>query len=672
MSGVTMKLEFSPDPLTDTTPSWVDVTRYVLESSWQVGKARDLDDVQAGSASFRLRNDDRRFEPEYAGGAYYPNIVPLRQFRLTLRADGVDYPHGRWFATSWDVSYPAGTAYGEVTVTCTDALGLLSLYVLGPLDPPDAAGLADVIGYDQPFAYYRMNDPDGSALVARKQRRHHHGHHQHPHGHRRTVYSHTSSPLGSDGFGPDGVYKLGTGSVSVVYGEPGLAVGDPDQSIQIVDQGTNQSPYARIPLADSGLFGDTNAFTVEFLHAANSQSMVNQRVFVLGPWTGSLHTFYVQAAPGNEYTASINLAGGGGIDLGSGVNCNVAGVTHHVAMTWDGLTLCIYVDGVLSASKSTAGGKALLVSGSPDYLYIGASNHSTHSCGGWIDEVAFWERALPASRIKAHADAALYRGYPQQVEGDRVGALLAAAGSYQWNPTANVDAGAFQILPVPHAGQAVFEELARTVHAAQPWALLWFAGDGNPHYLGWDYLAVGSRSTPVAVFGDAGGEIPYRDIVLTYDDEIYNQVSVSSDGGTTKTATDAASQSAYLQRAYADQGLALVNDADAASVATAIRDGWSQPQFRVDQITLRAVRDPRVYNQTLTRDLGDLIEVRRRGGSGAPVDVLTRILGRAHSYTRDGVFDTTWTLARGWNVADGDWRLGITGLSELNTTAALA
>jgi hypothetical protein len=106
MPYLTPKLEFSPDPLSDTTPAYQDVTGYLIDASWTSGTARDLDQPQAGQAVFVLKNKNRDFEPEYAGGRFAGNIVPLRRFRWSITADGVSYPQGTWYATSYAVSYP--------------------------------------------------------------------------------------------------------------------------------------------------------------------------------------------------------------------------------------------------------------------------------------------------------------------------------------------------------------------------------------------------------------------------------------------------------------------------------------------------------------------------------------------------------------------------------------
>jgi hypothetical protein len=59
----TYLLEFAREDLSDTTPTWIDITAYLLEGSYRRGHGI-LDDPEAGTATLLLDNRDRRFEPE--------------------------------------------------------------------------------------------------------------------------------------------------------------------------------------------------------------------------------------------------------------------------------------------------------------------------------------------------------------------------------------------------------------------------------------------------------------------------------------------------------------------------------------------------------------------------------------------------------------------------------
>jgi hypothetical protein len=205
------------------------------------------------------------------------------------------------------------------------------------------------------------------------------------------------------------------------------------------------------------------------------------------------------------------------------------------------------------------------------------------------------------------------------------------------------------------------------VKAEEPWGLFYFDGSGNPQYQGWDE----GTSSPAVTLGDGGGEVPYTDIGLIYDDELYNEVTVSREGGTTQTVDDTPSQDDFKIRSLAEDGLIMQDDADAATVAGEILSRFKEPRFRIETVTLNgAQRASRI--QILTRQIGDVIRIRRRGDGGTPIDIITMILGRQLSITAHGDLTCTWNLGRGFNAADGFWHLNMAGFSELGQTTVLA
>ena len=73
------------------TPSWQDVTAWVSEWDFERGRGHELDRFETGTARVRLDNRDRRFEPLYAAGPYYPNVMPLRRIRIRAVWTSVTY-----------------------------------------------------------------------------------------------------------------------------------------------------------------------------------------------------------------------------------------------------------------------------------------------------------------------------------------------------------------------------------------------------------------------------------------------------------------------------------------------------------------------------------------------------------------------------------------------------
>jgi len=612
----TPKLEFSPDPLNDTTPTYTDVTAYLKEASWNSGVSRDLDQPQAGGATFVLRNRNRDWEPEYAAGRFAGNILPLRRFRWSITADGVSRPQGTYYATSYQVVYPdPSSTESDVVVTCVDGFGVLSLYPLPRLDSGSTAETyADVIMADEPFAYYPVNDGGGKTMSATA--------------------------------GPQGVYKN-----TVEFGHPSPVVGSNDLAAQFTQTG-----YARALLDDSGIWFDSGELTVECV-VQRQNSFLNN--FVGGPWdtTAANRSFgidYNQMFIFNTGATlkAVNFSGGA---LGAG--------TYHLALTYDGSTLRAYINGVLDVTDSGAG--TLINPDTPEFVYIGwPQNHSTSSTIGVdiISNVAFYTHALSADRVAAHSTAALSRGYAAQTAGSRIAAL---ATHPIWS-TASIPAGTVVAAPRFQVGQEALDEIVTTAATETPQSLFFFNDAGNPDYIAWE-----DTTTIQATLGEQ--EVQYDDIGLVYDDQVFNQATAGREGGATKTASDAASQAAYSVRAASDlTGLILANDADAAMISQAIVDHFGQPMYRFESVVLNGAQQNR-RTQILVREIGDTIRIKRRGAGGtANPDIVTRIIGKEKHVDVNKHLTCSWTLARGFSAATATWHLSQSGYAELNTTAILA
>jgi Concanavalin A-like lectin/glucanases superfamily len=73
----------------------------------------------------------------------------------------------------------------------------------------------------------------------------------------------------------------------------------------------------------------------------------------------------------------------------------------HLAMTWDGSTVRLYVDGALVATRAAPG--ALLTS--TGLLRIGGNSLRGEYFSGLIDDVRVYDRPLPADKIGADMNA---------------------------------------------------------------------------------------------------------------------------------------------------------------------------------------------------------------------------------------------------------------------------
>lgn len=90
----------------------VDVTDYVASVSISRGKSRELDQFQAGHAAVTLHNDTRIFDPFYASGPYYSQILPRKA--IAIEVDGIRAFSG--YIDDWDLSYDvSGKSFASVS-----------------------------------------------------------------------------------------------------------------------------------------------------------------------------------------------------------------------------------------------------------------------------------------------------------------------------------------------------------------------------------------------------------------------------------------------------------------------------------------------------------------------------------------------------------------------------
>lgn len=91
-----------------------DITDYVVSVSTSRGRNRDLEKFNAGSASVRLRNEDRTFDPLNTSSPFVDEMVPRRLVRVFT--DEIQQFQG--LVDSWKLSYaPTGESIAEISVT---------------------------------------------------------------------------------------------------------------------------------------------------------------------------------------------------------------------------------------------------------------------------------------------------------------------------------------------------------------------------------------------------------------------------------------------------------------------------------------------------------------------------------------------------------------------------
>lgn len=229
-------------------------------------------------------------------------------------------------------------------------------------------GYAATVTADNPVAFWRLNEASGSSF-----------------------------------FDSSANANAGSYFSSPTLGAAGGLTGDSDTAVTL--NGT--SHYAKAPSASS-LNSPTSALTLEALVKPSSSSITSQKPIVLKSYTSHNPPYY-QYGLFLDYPATINFAlgiGGNYQSLSVSNSGWVAGSWNHIAATYDGSTMRVYVNGVQKGSRSQSGSISTNATPVDIGAYENLGKNSSYLFGGSVDEVAIYSSALSATRLQAHSDTA--------------------------------------------------------------------------------------------------------------------------------------------------------------------------------------------------------------------------------------------------------------------------
>jgi glucose/arabinose dehydrogenase/PKD repeat protein len=115
------------------------------------------------------------------------------------------------------------------------------------------------------------------------------------------------------------------------------------------------------------------------------------------------HNYAMEIIPGRIVQCSVGNGSAGQVVNGGTIP---TGAFHHLACTWDGSTLSVYIDGILSNSTS----QTTNASGNTSALYIGQYGGNTDRWNGIIDEIRIYSKALTSQEITLDMNNAISQG----------------------------------------------------------------------------------------------------------------------------------------------------------------------------------------------------------------------------------------------------------------------
>ena len=183
-------------------------------------------------------------------------------------------------------------------------------------------------------------------------------------------------------------------------------------------------------------------------------------------------------------------------------------------------------------------------------------------------------------------------------------------------------------------------------------------------------LTVGSIAATPTFFSDSGAGIGYSAVKWVLDDsQVFNSVTITRQGGTVQSATDAASIAKYFTHSYNQAGLLMQTDSEALSYAQAFLGSRKETAVRVDSLTL----DLNTSNYTagtiaaLSLDYFSPVRIFTTQPNGTSLDKTVQIFGVSHNITPSS-WKTNFTTAE--PVIDGfilgSPNFGILGVSPLS------
>lgn len=125
-------VDFNNDP-TSSTRTWTDITPYVRRFSIRRGRESERARAEPGTLALTLDNRDRRFDPTYTSGPYYPNVLVMRRVRVRAQWASVVYNLFHGYIEEWPPTWPDDGLNALVDVVAVDAFKVLNLYEINGL-----------------------------------------------------------------------------------------------------------------------------------------------------------------------------------------------------------------------------------------------------------------------------------------------------------------------------------------------------------------------------------------------------------------------------------------------------------------------------------------------------------------------------------------------------------
>ena len=126
------RIAFVSNPF-DNSPTWVDVSNELMNFHIRRGRQWELDRMEAGTATIRLKNLAGDYWPNNTTGAHYPNVLPWK--RINIQASyptaTTTYDIYTGYIESWQPTFILKPIKAPVIdLVCSDGIKNLSLFLV--------------------------------------------------------------------------------------------------------------------------------------------------------------------------------------------------------------------------------------------------------------------------------------------------------------------------------------------------------------------------------------------------------------------------------------------------------------------------------------------------------------------------------------------------------------
>jgi hypothetical protein len=201
-------------------------------------------------------------------------------------------------------------------------------------------------------------------------------------------------------------------------------------------------------------------------------------------------------------------------------------------------------------------------------------------------------------------DGAVVSGdFPQQQTGERVEAVLLAAG---FAPSEmSIETGVSTVAAVTLENANVLGHIQSMTKVERGR----FFVDRTGIFTFQERGSTGQPDMSTRSWADDGTGMSYRDITPVFDKSlILNDVHLTREGGTEQVVQDTSSYQQYNWRSKVETGLPLSDDAQVLDLAQSYVDRYHEPQLRIEGLVDNAMKH-RLWDRVLNRELGDLVSV---------------------------------------------------------------